>query len=77
MKDSGLRYVFVTASPVLTHEVRRFYSELKEQLINYLKAKETTTSRKKLEREKKLKEEAKMNQNDDGSDESFEIENED
>jgi predicted RNA polymerase sigma factor len=38
--DTGLRYVFVTASPVLTNEVRRFYNSLKEQLINHLKAKE-------------------------------------
>lgn len=39
-KDSGLRYLFVTASPVLTNEVKRFYSNIKEQLINYLRAKE-------------------------------------
>ena len=39
-KDSGLRYLFVTASPVLTNEVKRFYSNIKEQLINHLRAKE-------------------------------------
>jgi len=37
-KDSCLRYVFVTASPVLTSEVKRFYSGIKEALINHLTA---------------------------------------
>jgi len=37
-KDSGLRYIFVTASPVLTNEVKRFYSNIKEALINHLEA---------------------------------------
>ena len=39
-RDSKLRYLFVTASPVLTSEVRRFYASLKEQLINHLRTKE-------------------------------------
>lgn len=43
---TGLRYVFVTASPVLTNEVRRFYQNLKEQLLNHLKAKEFNTKKK-------------------------------
>ena len=38
--DSNVRYVFVTASPVLSSEVSRFYSNLKDTLINYLKAQE-------------------------------------
>ena len=30
ISHSGLKYVFVTASPVLTNEVKSFYSNLKE-----------------------------------------------
>jgi len=32
-----LKYVFVTASPVLSNELRRFYSVLKETLVNHLR----------------------------------------
>jgi hypothetical protein len=48
-----VKYVFVTASPVLTSEVRRFYMNLKESLINYLKAKEINAEKKKIEEAKK------------------------
>jgi hypothetical protein len=40
LKDSNVKYVFVTASPVLSNEVSRFYSNLKDTLVNHLKAKE-------------------------------------
>lgn len=39
-EDTGLKYIFVTASPVLTNEVKRFYQSLKDSLINHLKASE-------------------------------------
>ena len=51
IKDSGLKYIFVTASPVLTNEVRRFYNTLKESLINHLKAKELNRAKKKALKE--------------------------
>jgi hypothetical protein len=57
INDTGLRYVFVTASPVLTNEVRRFYGGLKDQLINHLRAKELN----------------QMKKDDQGSDEEFTI----
>jgi hypothetical protein len=46
-----VKYVFVTASPVLTSEVRRFYMNLKESLINYLKAKEINAEKRKLQKQ--------------------------
>lgn len=51
-----MRYVFVTASPVLTNEVRRYYHSMKESLINHLKAKEMSRAireAKKIEQQKK------------------------
>lgn len=38
LANTNVRYVFVTASPVLSSEVSRFYTNLKETLINHLKA---------------------------------------
>jgi hypothetical protein len=31
-RNTNMRMVFITASPVLTNEVRRFYSNLKKKL---------------------------------------------
>jgi ABC-type dipeptide/oligopeptide/nickel transport system ATPase subunit len=39
-KHNEVKFVFVTASPVLTNEVRRYYQHQKESLINHLKARE-------------------------------------
>ena len=36
-KSFGLHTIFVTASPVLTIEVKRFYEKLNERVINRLK----------------------------------------
>jgi hypothetical protein len=44
--DSNVRYVFVTASPVLSSEVSRFYTNLKDTLINHLKALEYNRNQK-------------------------------
>jgi hypothetical protein len=35
-KHTGMKMVFITASPVLTNEVRRFYGTLKRKLIYHL-----------------------------------------
>ena len=40
MKPTSLRMVFVTASPVLTNEVKKYYTNLKEQLKLYLEKKQ-------------------------------------
>jgi hypothetical protein len=37
---TGMKMVFITASPVLTNEVKRFYGSVKQKLINHLKKKE-------------------------------------
>ena len=42
-----MKMVFITASPVLTNEVKRFYGSIKTKLVNHLKKRE-------LEREKRL-----------------------
>ncbi len=39
-KTTGIKMVFITASPVLTTEVKRFYSSIKKKLINHLKRRE-------------------------------------
>lgn len=39
-KTTGIKMVFITASPVLTTEVKRFYSSIKKKLINHLKKRE-------------------------------------
>jgi hypothetical protein len=39
-KDTGMKMVFITASPVLTNEVKRFYANLKKHLKHHLKLKE-------------------------------------
>ena len=36
-KTTGMKMVFITASPVLTNEVRRFYSGIKGKLISMLR----------------------------------------
>lgn len=35
-KQTGMKMVFITASPVLTNEVRRFYSGIKKKLVYFL-----------------------------------------
>ena len=32
-----MKMVFITASPVLTNEVRRFYGQIKAKLLSFLK----------------------------------------
>ena len=47
-----MKMVFITASPVLTNEVRRFYSGIKGKLINLLRQRDERMKerkRKKLE----------------------------
>ena len=39
-QPTTLKMVFVTASPVLTNEVKKYYSNLKEQLKLYVSKKE-------------------------------------
>jgi len=39
-KDTGMKMVFITASPVLTTEVKRFYGSIKAKLVLHLKNKE-------------------------------------
>lgn len=36
-KNTGMKMVFITASPVLTNEVRRFYSGIKGKLLHLLR----------------------------------------
>lgn len=38
-KDTGVKMVFITASPVLTTEVKRFYAGIKQKLILHLRKK--------------------------------------
>jgi hypothetical protein len=35
-KNTGMKMVFITASPVLTNEVRRFYGQIKKKLHFFL-----------------------------------------
>lgn len=35
-RNTGMKMVFITASPVLTTEVRRFYNSIKSKLIGHL-----------------------------------------
>ena len=44
-KNSGMKMVFITASPVLTTEVRRFYGSIKAKLVNHLKQKEVARTK--------------------------------
>ena len=39
-KQTGMKMVFITASPVLTNEVRRFYAGIKGKLLAMLKARD-------------------------------------
>ena len=39
-EDTSIRMVFVTASPVLTNEVKQYYTSLKQRLTSHLKLKE-------------------------------------
>jgi len=38
-----MRTVFISASPVLVNEVNRFYTQLRQSIINHLKLKELET----------------------------------
>jgi hypothetical protein len=40
LKPSYMKTVFISASPVLVNEVNRFYTQLRESIINHLKSKE-------------------------------------
>jgi len=40
LKPSYMKTVFISASPVLVNEVNRFYTHLRDSVINYLKKKE-------------------------------------
>ena len=71
-EDTGLKYIFVTASPVLTNEVKRFYQSLKDSLINHLKASEYNKRMIKKEKAAKKNEEIANEQQD--SDSDFDIE---
>jgi len=44
---TGLHSVIVTASPVLTNEIRRFYTQLKTKVIGELKKREENRKKKK------------------------------
>jgi inorganic pyrophosphatase len=44
-----MKMVFITASPVLTNEVRRFYSTIKGKLLALLKARDEKIKQRKLE----------------------------
>ena len=44
---TGLHSVIVTASPVLTNEIRRFYTQLKAKVIGELKKREENRQKKK------------------------------
>jgi len=39
-KETGMKMVFITASPVLTTEVKRFYGSIKAKLVLHLRNKE-------------------------------------
>ena len=56
-KSFGLHTIFVTASPVLTVEVKRFYDKLNERVVNRLKRKKLRTQEKKMNKEE-MKEES-------------------
>jgi hypothetical protein len=38
-----MKTVFISASPVLVNEVNRFYTQLRQSIINHLKQKELET----------------------------------
>lgn len=46
-KSTGMKMVFITASPVLTNEVRRFYTGLKKKLVLHLQMREERVRQKK------------------------------
>jgi hypothetical protein len=48
----GLHCIFLTASPVLTHEIQRYYKKLTDNIKNELERKKN-----KLKEEKKIEEE--------------------
>jgi ribosomal protein L14E/L6E/L27E len=58
-KSTGTKLVFITASPVLTNEVMRYYKNLKKSLEMHLEKQEL----KREARLKKLEEEKKKNEN--------------
>ena len=49
----GLHSVIVTASPVLTNEIRRFYTNLRNKIIGELKKREERKKAREQEAEKK------------------------
>ncbi|CDW72543.1 lupus brain antigen [Stylonychia lemnae] len=49
--DTGIKMVFITASPVLTTEVKRFYGSIKLKLINHLKKREEARAQALLNKE--------------------------
>jgi hypothetical protein len=45
-KPTGLKYIFVSASPVLINEIKSYYSILKQNLKNNISKEEAKTSKK-------------------------------
>lgn len=39
-QHTGMKMVFITASPVLTNEVKRFYQNIKAKLVAHLRKRE-------------------------------------
>ena len=64
-EDSSVRMVFVTASPVLTNEVKTYYHGLKEKLCNHLHLKEIKAVTKEEGKEEAQGEELKAEELDD------------
>ena len=43
--NTGMKMVFITASPVLTNEVKRFYTSIKAKLVAHLRKKEEESAK--------------------------------
>ena len=43
-QPTSLKYVFITASPVLTNEVRSYYNSLKKNLLHKIASREQETN---------------------------------
>lgn len=56
---TGMKMVFITASPVLTNEVRRFYGSLKGKLLYFLRQRDERIQQRKEQFQNITEEEAK------------------
>lgn len=57
-KHTGMKMVFITASPVLTNEVRRFYGSIKKKLMYFLEERDKRIEEKRAKFENITEQEA-------------------